>query len=253
MAKEKLTPEQELEKFLNKEILSFRTDKELNERVASIAEKLGVERTGKRILEHMVTSSEKTGAEDENNVSNEEFIRISNRNQTLEENYKLIVDNNIKKDDTIKALEQQLEEKDRLLQEAEEIADEFRRNNTEQIIEENPKEAYLKDACSYFDCSPEELMSNIMSLEQKTAKTTVVQAPIPDNSIILADLTPFEKYLVDGTIAASGCLNAKELFIDRFFMPFQINGLCDFHIRRMKAEKFRLAKQKFNNNNTEEL
>lgn len=127
--------------------------------------------------------------------------------------------------------------------------------NISRLTEENLS---LQERCDELTRVKNEQEEEINELSHRQPDTITIEKPVPvaqplpDNAMLLTDVTPFQRAMLELVSRYSGCLSVKEMLVDRFFMVYQIRGQGDYRIRKMKSEKIKALKAKFDNLNQEE-
>lgn len=141
----------------------------------------------------------------------------------------------------IDALNKQIEELKAQLESSKTASDKQNSDVLKLQEELTNKSRLIESITAELNCTPDEVIDQI----QQTQRRALAALSQPENSILLEDLTPLEKALLETTARYSGCLSVKEMLVNRFFMVYLNRGNGDYQIRRMKSEKLKLYKQKF--------
>lgn len=97
----------------------------------------------------------------------------------------------------------------------------------------------IEKICTLFDCNRDTLIQTIAdyraNAEKKPKEVTVeVPAELPPTTLLLKNVTPAEKFLLNEITTRCQC-DATEILIHRFFMVYQIRGNGDFNIPKLKS------------------
>ncbi len=246
---------------------NFKARPERVEQLNSIAAKLGIQPTSQdmfyRMLDALQATLEPKPQTEQATANDDSILKLQARIAALSEDLETalnkaleLTDISNNKDEELKAKSEEIENLQEQLNAAQSNADDLNtelQNLKESVNEQtaaaseaNEDLPYLTDACRYFECTPKELTNHILELEKKASRTTLIQSPIPENSILLSDCTPFEKFLAETIAKHSGC-TVKEMLINRFLIVYQFRGNGDYQIRRFKSDRLKLAKEKFDN------